>query len=254
MPGGPLAEVSSGGGSDSERLSISNAYSVPAGVTGSIANVGNYINGYGESIKRSMSSDGPVSTPQKKTAVKPTGAVQNGGSQAQKALPAAQKTAGGAGQKTTGGANKAISTAGGAAKSPPASAQKTASSAGRSASQASRPATSGVKSAANNASKPAQSTARNASTKPPTSGGGGGPASNTRSGAQQQQQQSNKVQNKSTDGKVKISAASRPKVGGGPAKSTKPPVKDTSGKKHDASDPLGMGGLLGEEEGKKGKK
>lgn len=213
-------------------------------MTGSIAGVGNYINGYGESIKRSMSSDGPVSTQQKKTAVKPPGAVDKGSSQGQKALPQAQKAAGGAKQQASsaaGGGSKALSSVGGAAKGVGAGAQKTASSATRSASQASRPAQQATKGVANGVSKTPPANARNATSgsKPAT-----GPASNTRS-----QQPSNKVQNRSTNGKVSISAASRPKPG--PAKSTKPPVKGVDGKKHDASDPLGMGGIV-DEKGKKG--
>jgi hypothetical protein len=48
--------------------------------------VGSYINGYGDSIKRSMSSDGPVSSGQKKTAVKPSAPAGKPPS-APKALP-----------------------------------------------------------------------------------------------------------------------------------------------------------------------
>lgn len=195
-------------------------------MTGSIAGVGNYINGYGDSIKRSMSSDGPVSTQQKKTAVKPSGAVGQGSAQAQKTLGGTQQ--------------KALPAAGGAAKGVGAAAQKTASSATRSASQASRPAQQGAKGVSNGVSKSPQANARNVNASPKPANG---PASNTRS-----QQQSNKIQNRSTNGKVSISAASRPKPG--PAKSTKPPVKGLDSKKHDAGDPLGMGGIM-DDKGKK---
>lgn len=186
-------------------------------MTGGIAGVGGYINGYGDSIKRSMSSDGPVSSPAKKTAVKPSGAVGNGASQAQKALPQAPKAAGGAG--------KALSGAGGAAKGAGSTAQKTAPSAPRAA--------------ANNKSPPS------ANTRSATGANNNKPSAPRSSTAQQ----SNKVQNKTTDGKVRVSAASRP---GAVKKSTKPPVQGLDGgKKHDAKDPLGMGGLLDEGKGKK---
>lgn len=63
-----------------------------AGVQGGIGSVGGYISNYGNTIQRSMSADGPVSSAPKKTAVKPStpqpaqkavGSTQN----ARKALP-----------------------------------------------------------------------------------------------------------------------------------------------------------------------
>lgn len=175
-----------------------------------------------------MASDGPVSSStQKKTAVKPSGAVG-------KASGQAQKTVGGAQQKALPAAGGAANKAGGAAKSVGSNATRNASSTARTPS---RP------NAGTNAMRKEPSTStRSAASYPKAAGAGGGssalrssngPAQNTRAS-----QATNKVQNRSTDGKVRVGAASRP---GAKVTSTRPPVKGFEGKKHDAKDPLGVG-------------
>ena len=95
-------------------------------VTGGIGGVGGYINGYGDTIKRSMSADGPASSSEKKTAVKPSTPVG-----AQKALP------------STGGAKKALPPAGGAPKGLPAPSYKSTSTP-KPAAQVSKPTAGGL--------------------------------------------------------------------------------------------------------------
>lgn len=60
--------------------------------SGMVGGVGNYINSYGTGIKDSMAASGPTGSAEKKTAVKPTHAVKEAPKTAQKALPAATST------------------------------------------------------------------------------------------------------------------------------------------------------------------
>ncbi|KAK4548715.1 hypothetical protein LTR36_008488 [Oleoguttula mirabilis] len=188
-------------------------------VTGGIKGVGGYVNSYGDSIKNSFAADGPVGSAQK-TAVKP--------GQAQRALPSA------------GGAMKALPSAGGATKALPSAGSATRSlpSAGglqkalpapsartigvpKPASQVSRPSTGGLpkkpstpvggKAAdgrlrINPASrpKPPIGTPAGTATKPTGTGARPKPNSNAAIGPKP-------TAKPTPDGKVRISAASRPK-------------------------------------------
>ncbi|KAK5168828.1 uncharacterized protein LTR77_006137 [Saxophila tyrrhenica] len=184
--------------------------STAGGVTGGVGSVANYINGYGDTIKRSMSADGPVSGGNK-TAVKPSAPTAKPQS-AQKALPSSQ------------GAKKALPSAGGAPKGLPAASQKPSTP---------RPNTGSI-------SKPTTASAK----KPPTTNGAaprsapGGPPSKPPSAVSQPSSNPGKVTSSTApSGKVKISAESRPKPAG--AKTAARPSNAPSVK---PKDPLGIEG------------
>ncbi|KAI5363689.1 hypothetical protein Slin14017_G056530 [Septoria linicola] len=87
------------------------------GIAGTVSGVGNYINGYGEAVKNSMAADGPVgASTAKKTAVQPTSAVKRTANGTAKAVAPAT----GAVQKTLPSINtpKALPAAGVPSKPP----------------------------------------------------------------------------------------------------------------------------------------
>ena len=192
-------------------------------MTGSIAGVGNYVNGYGESIKRSMSSDGPVSSAQKKTPVKPNSAVPKS-TAVQKSVPSA------------GGAQKALpSTAG---------AQKSVSTA--------RPNASVMQKSTNTtAASKATQNARTAGTKPPTTVGKGPQAGGAATKPPATTTLSKAGSNTNSVGKTRISPESRPKPGGANVAGARSSVVKSAGKSvGTASDPLGIEGKAGDSKSK----
>ena len=191
-------------------------------MTGSIAGVGNYVNGYGESIKRSMSSDGPVSSAQKKTPVKPGSAVPKS-TAVQKSVPSA------------GGAQNALpSTAG---------AQKSVSTA--------RPNASVVQKSTNTtAASKATQNARTAGTKPPTTVGKG-PQTGGAATKSPAITLSKAGSNTNSAGKTRISPESRPKPGGANVSRARSSAVKSAGKSvGTASDPLGIEGKAGDSKSK----
>ncbi|KAK3697712.1 hypothetical protein LTR37_017294 [Vermiconidia calcicola] len=194
--------------------------SAAKGVQGGIGGVGGYINNYGNKVKGSMAADGPVSSAQKKTAVKPSAPTA-----AQKSLP------------TTAGAKKALPSTGGAQKALPAASQRPNAS----TSQGARPNTGGVQ-------KPTQNSRVSA------------PSNNARTAGRVPASRPSAASSGAATGKVSISSESRPKVGGaqkpfkssmgpkskpdpsnmlGVGNTNKGPAKSPA--KPSAGDPLGMG-------------
>jgi hypothetical protein len=180
-------------------------------VTGSIGGVANYINGYGDSIKRSMSSDATLSGAQK-TAVKPSGPTEKktppAGQAAKKALPAA------------GGAQKALPAAGGKPKALPAAPFQKAA----------------TPKANNQGPKPKQPTTSAA--RAPASGGTRSTASST--SAKSPANASKPTSNTTPDGKVRISPASRPRPAVG-----KTVARNSNAPTAKPKDPLGIGENFG---------
>lgn len=204
--------------------------------------MGNYIKGYGDNVKSSMSADGPVSAPAKKTAVKPSAPTAKPQT-AQKALPST-----GSAQKalpSTGGAQKALPSTGGAQKAL-SSATKSVPSVGgtpKTTPSKSLPVTGTLQRGYSGTSQKPQSTPKPAQQAPRPNTGGtqqktqgvvsgakgatgqkpGGPTNTRPMSTSKGPSAPSTASNTRSDGKVRISAASRPN----PA-SSKPGARSTA--------------------------
>lgn len=161
-----------------------------------------------------MSADGPPSSTQKKTAVKPTGAPAKTPIGAQKALPS-----------STGAAKKTAPTGGNTQKAAPAGTQRLGA-----AQKPTQQQTRGSSAA----TQPLQNV-RNTAAK---ANAGGAKAANTATGAKKG------VTN--SDGKVRVSAASMPRAGTNYKSTAVARPATGAGKNHDSSDPLGIGANFGD--------